>query len=100
MSVPMRTCLRWRHTDRGPGIPGPGDQRSGRLPVTQGPWPHTLPMRPGFWTWGREPPLPRRICKQGQRDVLLEILEVHSWSGGFQMWLGRWRQHFRWVGTD
>lgn len=49
---------------------------------------------------GREPPLPQQVCKQGQRDVLLEIQRSTAGDLGFQMWLGQWRLHFRWVGMD
>ena len=50
--------------------------------------------------WGQEPPLPQQVCKQGQRDVLLEIQRSTAGDLGFQMWLGQWRLRFRWVGMD
>lgn len=50
------------HRDRGPGIVRPGAPRSGRFPVTYGQCP-AHPNATGCLVRGREPPLPRQICK-------------------------------------
>lgn len=59
-------------------------------------WPKKPKLREAPGTWGvgvprgqiRGAPLPRQICKQGQRAVLLAMECSTAGDLGFQMWLG------------
>lgn len=66
--------VRWSHMDGGPGIDGPGNHRSGRLPVTRGQRPpHRPPGQPGVWVGVGSLHCPSRYVNKGKKDVLSEI---------------------------
>lgn len=67
--------------------------------MTRGQCPRTFPKQPGVWMGVGSLRCPSRYVNKG-RDVVLEIQRSTAGDLGFQMWLGQWRLHFRWVGMD
>lgn len=89
---------------QGPGIGGPENHRSGRLPVTHGQCPPHHPWAARSLGGGWEPPLPQQICKQRQKGCPLRNPETwaskRGWGSGGSIsggWVGTKRELLPWA---